>query len=86
MSSNNRQTRYDYTVTITQNETGAQSNGGFTLWAESGIDDTTALALLAAVRGVTMPAGTVAQFAVQKTDIDQINYNTDTAANPPAFT
>ncbi|MGW1744604.1 hypothetical protein ACWCRD_03090 [Streptomyces sp. NPDC002092] len=86
MSSTNRQTRYDYTVTITQNETGAQSNGGFTLWAESGIDDTTALAILTALRGVAMPAGTVAQFAVQKTDVDQINYTTDTASTPPSFT
>lgn len=86
MSSSNRQTRYDFTVDVTKTETGAESNGGFTLWAESGVDDTTALALLSALRGVAMPAGTIAQFAVQKTDVDQVNYTTDIAATPPSFT
>lgn len=86
MSSSSNQTRYDFNLNITQNETGAQSDGVFTLWAESGVDDATALALLAAMRGVTMPHGTVAQFTIQKTDIDQINYTTDLAATPPAFT
>lgn len=86
MSSINDQTRYDYSFTVTQNETGAQSDGSFTLWAESGIDDAAALALLQAMRGVTLPTGTVAQFGVQKTAVNQVNYVTDLAASPPAFT
>jgi hypothetical protein len=85
VSSNNNQTRYDFTVGFTKNATGAESSGSFTLWGESGVDDTTALALLSALRGVATPAGTSAQIGVQKTDVNQISYVTDLAAVPPVF-
>lgn len=86
MSSTDNQTKYDYTLNVVQNATGAQSNCAFTLWAESGIDDATALAVAAALRSVAMPAGTVAQVAVQKTDVNQVSYSTNLAADVPAFT
>jgi hypothetical protein len=85
VSSIDTQTRYDYSLSVVKESTGAQSVGSFTLWAESGTTDSIAIAMLQAMKGVVWPPGITVDITVARTVVDQTYSALNLAATPPVF-
>lgn len=85
MSTFSSQIRYDFSVSVSNNATGAESGGTFTLSVEAGTTDSIAIQLLQAMKTVSWPAGIAAQIAASRTEVDQTYAVPDLTASPPAF-
>lgn len=58
----------------------------FDFTSASGMDDTSALALAEAMKGVAWPTGTSASVTVERTEVTTVHYGGDLTVTPPAFT
>lgn len=84
MSLTDSTTRYSFGVTI--NAASSTPTGiAFDYLCRGEMDDSMAIALVAAIKGLAWPMGTTLDATIAKDDVAEVFYVADLTATPPAF-
>lgn len=84
MSSSN--TQVTYAVAIDLEGGNAQASANFVIPQDLGVSDDDVLGFIAHMRAFQWPSGVYSAFTVAKSQQTTVQYATDMASSPPAFT